>query len=1495
MSKLRAGVYVGQIPNTSPAVDTAATSRILGLVGKTSRYRIVKRALIVRGYVTDEALSFSGSPRTATLSYTAKLDQSAAFLRTGGKVLIAPNRWSFGVGGTTVIIQDSVYDPTETYTLSYQSTSQTLKDTLPDSLLTDDESETTIRQILACGDNPDSRKYNEFEDFIITQTIGTPALTSTEDDQAFSSVTAGSSNTGSGVIALGTLADYTENYTRKYTLTCILSGSPSTAQFSWTAETVSRGVSAAPPTPLHSTMDAPIITGGTNVILTDAVAGSAYGVRVTTSGTTFNVGDTFTFYAYGPALIEKIAEYSNTNQSPTLSIDPSNESSTSQVRLHNSSDYEGDYNRLYSLYVYGLTESYGLADSGQNPTTTSSTTARVLFCQVDNVGGSSVSGINLAAGLAAIGSGAHTFKIKIGSNTAQSLSCTPGATPTGAALAASMQTAIRAAGGDYALVTVGYVAAASSDDFLYVNSPDGQVVITATGAGTDLTALVKLGTANGGLEYHDRVCLDLGTGVSTLANAVSTLQTQIRAVGSNYATVNVYGFSESPTTGSDDFIRVVSAAQGHDSAVTFYSAAGTYRDVAAALKLGVANSGTEYGGDEFPATVGYSLSGDNPATTTSGSTDRFRITLDGLSQQSIEMSGTGSTGPEVAEKIEDAINALSSTNARYGYVSCRYRINGTGVFNYYIESGSGTDTVNSNPSWKYTKRWGGPSSRVVISAATTEDATATLELGTVNGGLEASGVRQTTFTGLEYGIGTEREFVRTAIDGTTSSTKAVEISDGVYINVDYDLDDPEANFTIGNTWLITALTAKKYYTAHDERSYNFALTAKAAATITIFYYGNTQESGNGTEVATGNADLGTYVLALGDGLELVVNNLGRTGIDGSAVNRWTASDTWTWGITMGTTIDWTLWARETETVSESEIRQDVLGIITGRAGQYYCVLNKLPLDDDDYSTSKPNLLGVFKRDESSSADWDEITLAAVTNEELEDDVGTVPGNSYTLSAYPIYARDGLSVSWTSGSVTKTMTFNEFGTATGDGNTGSSSVNFRTGQITLNTAGSTPDANSSVTASYTPLARMVEDSNGVSTQYLLLGNNPSSDIVVKYHWKSDEPDFGASYYMSCKILRPASDFARGVRIRSLDEAEDFLLPADTNNDLLMAARVAFSQGRRPPAIYLFPVEDQDLDGSYTNADYQEAIDRSEMVAVVTDLVILQRPQVLGHALSSIEEMNHPYVKKQRTLWVGVDSSYAVGDVETSGTLVYLSRTTLQFYGNSPARGCVTLCGNREFKYELVLEDKTTVDVDLDGSYWAVAAAAWNAGQCEIDPADTLLYKTLSGSKLTDEMKTLTEADQGEFINHNIWFVNNKGSEASPVWQVQESTTVDESAPDYNEISAMNQKLWMTKFMIDQLQKSVISFVPPSVKAGVSMLRAFVAIALLNALSRERIAAYTDDSGNIRNLDAKADIDVFIDPNDKRVFWFKYWYELRYPQKKAFGLYSVDQRLFTSSGS
>lgn len=404
-------------------------------------------------------------------------------------------------------------------------------------------------------------------------------------------------------------------------------------------------------------------------------------------------------------------------------------------------------------------------------------------------------------------------------------------------------------------------------------------------------------------------------------------------------------------------------------------------------------------------------------------------------------------------------------------------------------------------------------------------------------------------------------------------------------------------------------------------------------------------------------------------------------------------------------------------------------------------------------------------------------------------------------------------------------------------------------------------------------------------YISFTTPPTNPIEISYEHVGLEPAPGALYFITANIVREASLYNSPQRVLSYEEAQNLLGPSATTNDLLIAAELMLNDNDAFGA-YFCQAFDSDGDGVISTLDVNQAVDVTEDVRDMTDVIVLNSFASLSQSLSNNEKMNDPFERGERALWVGTPIGTAIGDNNTAGTLIFLATRTLQVFGNNPAHGTRVLIGNTEATKTIELTDGTQIEVTLDGSFIAAAIAARNASFD--DPGETLLRKNIFGF---DSMEVYDEPEELQLNAASIIWVSNQGSDAAPVFRIEESTTVDRTSDDNNEISvAINQKQFTTREIRSDMDNALIGIVPPSEQAGVAIIQTFLVEKLASLVARGIIGTFQDDNGNDRPIDPNSDVEVFRAKDSRTLYNFKYYWFGRYPIKRLFGLYSVDRRFF-----
>ena len=403
------------------------------------------------------------------------------------------------------------------------------------------------------------------------------------------------------------------------------------------------------------------------------------------------------------------------------------------------------------------------------------------------------------------------------------------------------------------------------------------------------------------------------------------------------------------------------------------------------------------------------------------------------------------------------------------------------------------------------------------------------------------------------------------------------------------------------------------------------------------------------------------------------------------------------------------------------------------------------------------------------------------------------------------------------------------------------------------------------------------------QYVIFATDPNAILTVKYFYKGNEPVIGSTYWLTANYIRPDEFYNKAIEISSIDIGRSLLAPANTENDLYIMNEIAWSQNSNLQVMYIIQVKDNDSDGVYTDSDYKEAIRVSEDLKATTDIVVLRKPSVIKDLLSANDRANDPFKKAERLGWFGVDSTYAIGDAFTQGTLVYLATNTFQVFGDSPSHGTRILIGSREARTKVVMDSGTEIEVLLDGSFIAGALMAMEGGFTE--PAEDLLKKKLYGFTWIETFGDISDRRNLVLGQANIlWFIDS----GDGIYSIEEDITTDPT-DTFNQINNMTQKQWVTKNMRTNLDLTAIGVIANSTEEALGLIKGQILSNLTNYVGKGKIAQYEDNSGGTRNIN-QGDVIVERDPTKKTTYNFMYRYYLKNVIKHLFGLYVVNTNDF-----
>lgn len=704
-----------------------------------------------------------------------------------------------------------------------------------------------------------------------------------------------------------------------------------------------------------------------------------------------------------------------------------------------------------------------------------------------------------------------------------------------------------------------------------------------------------------------------------------------------------------------------------------------------------------------------------------------------------------------------------------------------------------------------------------------------------------------TFAWQGIGEGSVTSGTFTLNNGTASTLVHNLLEAGIYLDGAFG----SGNFTVGDRFDFAVKAPRIFPSAKDDRAYTLTVLSSAAGVLSMQYLATTVDGGFGTTSAT-YANGGRFVLP--GGVALYARNLGSI----AAEIDYTVNDVFEGSLALDGTIDWSLAFQVTETLNTSVILTDTIGLVTQVPGARYTALKAPP-------------------------------VAHTFTERF-----TVPtgASSFTVSRPGVVSESGVPVMSILDGVTPLTR------VTGTPIAGQYALTAATGVVSVNVAAGTElvvtylgcdvvNVCLSSARTFVPYV-IVLDTSGRPTPYLrFTGSVPTTLFEVTYRSRGIEPDVGNFYYMTVNILRPTSMY--NIPVTAYDEVtfRQLVGPADTNNDLYIGGQLAISDNGSP-GIMVIQIADANGDGDYSATDYQAGIDASEDTSRLTDIVVLKGYNVLADQLSSNERMNDPFESKDRALWVGVPIGTAVGNADTPDTLVYLSRRSMQVYGDNPAHGMRVLLANPYATKDLVLPTGTTVTVQLDGSFIAAATAGLNASFQ--DPGTMLLRRQLNGFSF---MQTFGEADETILGSNSILFLHDNGA---GVYVFGESVTVDTSAASNNEINvSINEYQYVLRTVRSALDEATIGKTPNTREEGVALIKGVAASALTDTIGRGIIAPYKDPSGVTRGLNPDEDIFVLVSSSRPTDYQLGFWFCGRYGIKRISGSVSIDAKFWEGSGA
>jgi len=132
----------------------------------------------------------------------------------------------------------------------------------------------------------------------------------------------------------------------------------------------------------------------------------------------------------------------------------------------------------------------------------------------------------------------------------------------------------------------------------------------------------------------------------------------------------------------------------------------------------------------------------------------------------------------------------------------------------------------------------------------------------------------------------------------------------------------------------------------------------------------------------------------------------------------------------------------------------------------------------------------------------------------------------------------------------------------------------------------------------------------------------------------------------------------------------------------------------------------------------------------------------------------------------------------------------------------------------------------------------------------------------------------------------------LFKLLDPITTDTTADKYREISARSQKDQTTKGLKEYMDTNLVGIVPSDLDDFISTVKANIAVYLTARIDAGALAPFRDDAGATRPIIPQRDIVVWQSTSEPTKYYFRYWYNLRYPAKRFFGDFSVDIPFFVS---
>ena len=383
--------------------------------------------------------------------------------------------------------------------------------------------------------------------------------------------------------------------------------------------------------------------------------------------------------------------------------------------------------------------------------------------------------------------------------------------------------------------------------------------------------------------------------------------------------------------------------------------------------------------------------------------------------------------------------------------------------------------------------------------------------------------------------------------------------------------------------------------------------------------------------------------------------------------------------------------------------------------------------------------------------------------------------------------------------------------------------------------------------------------------------------------------GAIYFVTYEYTRPSTDYNVIKRFFTPDSLYQDLGFPKAGNSIAVAAGVAFDN--LAPSVLAVQVNDQTFPGNPQQPEFLAALNVTNSSNATTEICVLSTAlQTQIDTMNNVINESSPTEKNYRRGWFGMPRNTVIGDRDTPGSFVAMAVRTLQVPGDSPGRGRLILCAPSNVSRQVTLEDGSVTSLDLDGSYLAVAVASRMTAFTS--PSDTLLRKTLSGFR-SDNFQTYLKQERALLASNGVTVATMDPS-AGTITLLDPITTEAGGGKlaSFQEISASTQKDAVTTAITQSVDTNLVGVVPSDLATFIVTVKGYIGGVLRSLIASGAIGPYKTPDGITRDIDFSKDMQVFQDKNDPTLFRFRYFFNLRYPAKRFFGEYSVDNPFFSA---